>query len=173
MLSCNYFRIRRLADSEMVQQTYHPEHYGATSLEQYTLRFEIMNQDNIIGSMSLIKQHHISFNNAFKGIIWAFTTQPNFRIHLLLSIFSMLLGILLQISYLEMVLIVLTIVFGLGIEMVNTSIEAMTDLITIEWKQQAKIAKDVAAGMMLLTAIGATLIAGLIFLPKLINIFFL
>lgn len=132
-----------------------------------------MNKDNIIGSMSLIRHHHISFKNAFNGIIWAFTTQPNFRIHLLLSISSILLGILLQISYLEMTVIILTIVFGLGIEMVNTSIEAMTDLITLEWRQQAKIAKDVAAGMMLLTTIGAILVAGLIFLPKLINIFFL
>lgn len=76
-------------------------------------------------------------------------------------------GFALQVSYTEMTILVLTIVFGLGVEMVNTSIEAMTDLITDEWKQSAKIAKDVAAGMMLLTAIGATLVAGFIFIPKL------
>ncbi|MBI4066818.1 diacylglycerol kinase family protein, partial [Candidatus Gottesmanbacteria bacterium] len=54
-------------------------------------------------------------------------------------------------------------------EMINTSIEAMTDLITSEWRQQAKIAKDVSAGMMLLTAIGAILVALFIFLPKIVK----
>ncbi|MBM3283042.1 diacylglycerol kinase family protein [Candidatus Gottesmanbacteria bacterium] len=118
--------------------------------------------------MSLIRHHRISFKNAARGIIWAFTTQPNFRVHLLLSFCAIILGYVLKITYTEFTIIVLTIVFGLGIEMVNTSIEAMTDLITKEYRQEAKIAKDVSAGMMLLVAIGAVVIAGLIFLPKLL-----
>lgn len=120
--------------------------------------------------MNLIHKHRISFKNAIDGIVWAFSTQPNFRIHICLSIFAISLGIWLQISQLEMTIIIFTIVFGLGIEMVNTSLEAMTDLITKEYRQEAKIAKDVSAGMMLLAAIGATVIAGLIFLPKLLNL---
>jgi diacylglycerol kinase len=68
-----------------------------------------------------------------------------------------------------MTLIILTIVFGLGIEMVNTAIESMTDLIKKEYSLEAKIAKDVAAGMMLLTAIGALFVAGFIFIPKLLS----
>lgn len=120
--------------------------------------------------MNLIRQHHISFKNAFAGIKWAFTTQPNFRIHLSLSILAIILGIWLQISYLEMTVIIFTIVFGLGMEMVNTSLEAITDLVTSQWRRQAKIAKDVAAGMMLLSAIGTAVVASLIFLPKLFNL---
>lgn len=69
-----------------------------------------------------------------------------------------------------MTILVLTIVFGLGIEMVNTSIEAMTDLITREWHKEAKIAKDVSAGMMLLAATGAVCVALLIFLPRFWNL---
>ena len=120
--------------------------------------------------MNLIRQHHISFKNAINGLIWAFTSQPNFKVHFSLSLSAIILGLILQISRVEMTILVLTIVFGLGIELVNTSIEAMTDLITSEWRQEAKIAKDVAAGMMLLVAIGAVAVAGLIFLPKLLNL---
>jgi diacylglycerol kinase len=71
-----------------------------------------------------------------------------------------------------MTILVFAIIFGLGIEMVNTSIEAMTDLITTEWRKQAKVAKDVSAGMMLLAAFGTVLIASLIFLPKLWQLFY-
>jgi diacylglycerol kinase (ATP) len=120
--------------------------------------------------MNLIRQHHISFKNAINGLIWAFTSQPNFKVHFSLSLGAIILGLILQISRVEMTILVLTIVFGLCIELVNTSIEAMTDLITSEWRQEAKIAKDVAAGMMLLVAIGAVVVAGFIFLPKLLNL---
>lgn len=121
--------------------------------------------------MNLIRRHHISFKHAMDGIIWVFTSQPNFRVHFVLSTVAILLGFILKITYIEMTIIILTIFFGLGVEMVNTSIEAMTDLITTEYKQTAKIAKDVAAGMMLLAAIGAILVACLIFLPRLVILF--
>jgi len=131
----------------------------------------IFQQYSIIEYMSLIRHHHISFKNAVNGLFWAFSTQPNFRVHFFLSLTVLILGFYLKISYLEMTILVLTIAFGLGIEMVNTSIEAMTDLITRQYRQEAKIAKDVAAGMMLLTSIFAVVIACLIFIPKIINIF--
>ncbi|OGF99279.1 hypothetical protein A2Y99_01165 [Candidatus Gottesmanbacteria bacterium RBG_13_37_7] len=120
--------------------------------------------------LKTIRKHHISFKNAFNGIRLAFTSQPNFRVHLSFSFLAIVLGVILRISYMEMVLLIFTIVFGLTVEMVNTSIEAMTDLITKEWKVEAKIAKDIAAGMMLLTAIGAVFVAILIFIPYLIQI---
>lgn len=116
--------------------------------------------------MELLRKHHISFKHAIDGIIWAFTTQPNFRVHLILASMAILLGVFLRITYIEMTILCLTIVFGLGVEMINTAMESMTDLITTEYKQSAKIAKDVAAGMMLLTAIGAIIVAALIFLPR-------
>lgn len=119
--------------------------------------------------MNRIRRHHISFKHAFDGIIWAFKTQPNFQVHLTLSFMAIIGGIYFQITAVEMTIIVLTIIFGLGIEMVNTSIESMTDLIKKEYSLEAKIAKDVAAGMMLLTAIGALIVAGIIFIPKLVS----
>lgn len=113
-----------------------------------------------------IAQHHISFRNASAGIHWAFTTQPNFQVHSVLSVCAIALTVILQCSAIETTIIILTIVMGLSAEMINTAIESVTDLVTKEWHREAKIAKDVSAGMMLLTAYGAVLVACLIFLPK-------
>lgn len=121
--------------------------------------------------MNLIKRHHISLKHAWDGLVWSFRTQPNFKIHSVLTLAAVLLGFYLKISELEMTIIILTVVFGFGVEMVNTSIESMTDLITSEYREKAKIAKDVSAGMMLLTAFGALVIASIIFIPKLLTLF--
>ena len=117
-----------------------------------------------------IRRHTISFKNAFAGIVWAVRTQPNFRVHLFLSLAALVLGSILTISYIEMTIIVFTIILGLTCEMINTSIEAMTDLITTEHRENAKIAKDVAAGMMLTTATGAVVVAIFIFVPHILNL---
>lgn len=121
--------------------------------------------------MEIIRKHHISFKNAFAGLIWAFKTQPNFRVHFFFAALALVFGFFLNVSFVEMTIIVLTIVVCLGVEMVNTSIESMTDLITTEWRSEAKIAKDVSAGMMLLAAIGAVVVACILFLPKIITLF--
>jgi len=81
-------------------------------------------------------------------------------------VLALWMGHLLKISSVEMALIVFAIVLGLTAEMVNTSIEAMTDLITKEWRQEARIAKDVSAGMMLTAAIGTVVMAIVIFGPR-------
>lgn len=120
--------------------------------------------------IKLIRKHKISFKNAFAGLFWAFSTQPNFKVHFTLATLALLAGFFLKISFLEMTILVLTIVLGLVVEMMNTSIEAMTDLITLKWSKQAKIAKDVAAGMMLLTAIGAVVVVTLILGPHIFKL---
>lgn len=113
----------------------------------------------------ILRKHHISFKNALAGMGWAFRTQPNFRVHFAFSVFALLLAWYFHISRAETALIVFAIVLGLGAEMINTSLESMTDLITKEWRSEAKIAKDVAAGMMLLVATGAVIVALVIFAP--------
>src|SRR3990172_1478819 len=116
-----------------------------------------------------LRKHHISFIHDYEGIRWAFTTQPNFTVHLTLSCIAVAGGLFFQVSPVEWMMITATIVFGLVCEIINTSLESITDLVTQEWRVKAKIAKDVAAGMMLIYAFGAVLIAIIIFLPKIIN----
>ncbi len=116
--------------------------------------------------METIRQHHISLKNAFSGIWWALRTQPNFKIHLTLSILAVFLGVIFKLTLPEWVILIFTIFWGLATEMLNTSIEAITDLVTQEWRQEAKIAKDVSAGMMLVVALGALCIGFILFVPK-------
>lgn len=115
----------------------------------------------------LIRRHTISFKTAFSGLVWALSTQPNFRVHILVSLVAIGLGVYLGISNIEWAIIVFTIVLGFTSEMINTAIESMTDLITNQWSKEAKIAKDVAAGMMLTVAVGAVIVGLMIFLPYL------
>ncbi len=114
------------------------------------------------------RSHKDSFKDAFAGLAWSLKTQPNFRIHLFLATVAILLSWFLQITLVEFAIIIFAIVLGLTAEMINTSIESMTDLITTEYRQSAKIAKDVAAGMMLTTAIGVILVAIVIFIPHIL-----
>ncbi len=114
-----------------------------------------------------LKKHHDSIKTALAGIVWSVKTQPNFRIHLTLSLLVLFAGWWVGISSIEMTILVFAIVLGLSAEMINTALESMTDLITTEWRQEAKIAKDVSAGMMLLVALGVVIVAILIFGPYL------
>lgn len=113
----------------------------------------------------ILRKHTISFKNAFAGIWWAVKTQPNFRVHLVLSTLALLLSAYFRISNSEWTIIIFTIILGLSAELINTALEEMTDLITKEWRQEAKIAKDVSAGMMLVTALGAVAVAVFVFWP--------
>ncbi|MDO8451596.1 MAG: diacylglycerol kinase family protein [bacterium] len=110
-----------------------------------------------------LRRHHISFKNAWAGITWSFKTQPNFRVHAVLALSALLLGWYFRITALEWTVLIFTIVLGISGEMINTSLECMTDLITKEWKIEAKRAKDVSGGMMLVLAIGAACVGIIIF----------
>jgi diacylglycerol kinase len=114
----------------------------------------------------MFKKHTISFKNAFNGLIWSLKTQPNYRVHLSLSLLAIILGFLLKISYFEFLLIVFLITVGLVIETINTAIEEATDAIDTKIREDIKITKDVSAAAMLIYAIGATIIALMIFVPK-------
>lgn len=117
----------------------------------------------------LIHQHTISFKHAFEGLLWAFTSQPNFRVHAFLSLVVIVLGLLFKITRIEYTILLFTIILGFSGELINTALEAMTDLITQEWRKEAKIAKDVSAGMMLFIAIGSITVALFIFTPYILK----
>lgn len=119
----------------------------------------------------MFKRHTISFKNAFQGLIWALKTQPNYKIHLLLSLISIGAGFWLKISYMEFLIIIFLITVGLVIETINTSIEAASDAIDTKIREDIRITKDVAAASMLIYAIGSAVIASVIFIPKIFLIF--
>lgn len=117
----------------------------------------------------MFRKHTISFKNAYNGLVWSLKTQPNYRIHLFLSLLSILIGFYLKISYFEFLLIIFLITVGLVIETINTAIEEATDAIDTKIREDIRIAKDVSAGAMLIYAIGATVMALMIFIPKIMK----
>jgi diacylglycerol kinase len=119
----------------------------------------------------MIRKHTISFKHALDGLVAALSTQPNYRIHLLLSLVSIIGGIFFQISYFEFLTIGILITVGLVIETVNTAIEETCDAIDESIRPDIKIAKDTAAAAMLVFAIGSVILAGFIFIPRIISFF--
>jgi len=109
-----------------------------------------------------------SFGYAFAGLFYCVRTQRNFRIHLATGTAATLVGLLLGLSPVEWAVLAVTMVLVLSAEMVNTMIEALVDLVTQEYHPLAKTAKDVAAGVVLLTAIGAVVVGLIIFGPRLL-----
>ncbi|MCR4263501.1 MAG: diacylglycerol kinase family protein [Candidatus Roizmanbacteria bacterium] len=111
-----------------------------------------------------------SFAHAIDGIAAAFQEHQNFRIHTVTAIVVIMAGFAFQISRIEFLIIIFTINLMFIVEMVNTSVEEITNLVTIKWAKQAKIAKDVAAGMALLTAVSSVVVGIVIFVPYLIEL---
>jgi diacylglycerol kinase (ATP) len=110
-----------------------------------------------------------SFGYAFAGLGYCLRTQRNFRIHLSIGLLGSIAGLLFGLSLLEWAVFGVMVVTVLAAEMVNTMVEALVDLVTSEYHPLAKVAKDVAAGVVLLTAIGSVVVGTLIFLPKLLT----
>ena len=106
-----------------------------------------------------------SFGYAFEGIWTGIRNERNMKIHCLAIIFVTLAGTMFQISAVEWCICLL--LFGLvaALELVNTAVEAVVDLVTEEKKPLAKIAKDTAAGAVLFAAIISVIIGCIIFLP--------
>lgn len=109
-----------------------------------------------------------SFGYAFEGIWTVISRERNMKIHCSAAVCVTIAGFLLHISKQEW--ITCFILFGLimSLEMVNTAIEAVVDLVTSERKPLAKKAKDVAAGAVLISAIFAAVIGLMIFIPKIV-----
>lgn len=119
--------------------------------------------------MSRLRQHTISLKHALDGVIYTFRTQPNFQIHSAFAILAIIASIYFQVSATESAVILFIIGLVLVAEMINTSIESVVDLAIDQFHDKAKIAKDVSAGMVLITAILAVLVGIVIFLPHLLT----
>lgn len=115
----------------------------------------------------------ISFKYAWAGVRYAFITQRNFRIHTIVATLALSLGFYLQVSAMEMAVITITCAMVMILELINTAIESVVDLTVKQtYHELAKIAKDCAAGAVLLSAIAAVLVAGFILLPPLLRLIF-
>ena len=108
-----------------------------------------------------------SFNYAFEGIIYVVRTQRNMRIHFIVALAVLPLGVLLGVSRIEMLALILAVAFVLLMEMANTALEMTIDVATPAFDPRARAAKDIAAGMVLVSAVTALFVGYLVFAPRL------
>lgn len=110
-----------------------------------------------------------SFRYAWSGIVYLFRTQRNARVHLAAAIFFTLLGFWLGLSPTQFAILWAIMTVVMAAEAVNTAVEAIVDLAIDRYHPLAKIAKDTAAGAVLLAAIGAVAVGVALFLPLLVS----
>ena len=110
-----------------------------------------------------------TFGYAFEGILTGIRKERNMRIHTAAMILVVFFGTVLGLSATEWCICLILFGLVMALELVNTAVEAVVDLVTEERKPLAKIAKDTAAGAVLIAAIMAAVIGCIIFLPKILE----
>ena len=108
-----------------------------------------------------------SFNYAFEGVIHVLRTQRNMRIHFLIAVGVLVAGLAAGVSRFELMALLLAIAFVLIAGMVNTAVEHTIDVATTSFDPMAKLAKDIAAGAVLIASATAVAIGYLVFASRL------
>ena len=111
-----------------------------------------------------------SLGYAISGIIQCIQKERNIKIHLVFMFLVIICGFLFQLSITEWLVCILLFGLVISLELVNTAIEAVVDLCTQEYHPLAKIAKDTAAGAVLISAIATVVIGLIIFVPKILSL---
>ena len=109
-----------------------------------------------------------SFIYAFKGLTYAFKTQLNFKIHCVVAILVITLGLIINLSITEWLWIAISIGLVIIIELLNTAIEVLVDLISPQKQPKAGAIKDLAAAAVLVSVLVALTVGLFIFIPKFI-----
>ncbi len=108
-----------------------------------------------------------SVSHAWAGLIHTFLTQQNARLHVIAALAAVALAAWLQVDSIRWAILLLTIGAVCAGETINTTVEALVDLLSPEWHERAKVAKDVSAGAVLLLGITAIAVGLLVLGPPL------
>ncbi len=111
-----------------------------------------------------------ALKNSMNGLIYSIKEQKNLKIQLFIALIVVILSIVLKINKIEIFFVCISICFVVFAEIVNTSIEKVVDLVTEEYNEKAKLAKDIAAGAVIISSLNAVIIGMIIFGDKIINI---
>ena len=107
-----------------------------------------------------------SFNFAFEGIIHVLRTQRNLRIHFAIAFAVLIFALIVDVTKMELIALLISVTFVLIAEMLNTAVEAAIDIATTSFDPMAKLAKDIAAGAVLIAAINAIAVGYIVFSGK-------
>ena len=122
-------------------------------------RLKLQGKTNFIDSM----------NHALDGINYTLDHERNFKIEMIIAMLVIVAGFFFKVSKVEWLILLITTSSVLVLELVNTSIERCVDLITKDYQELAKHAKDVSAGAVLLASIFSVCVGIIIFLPKILE----
>jgi diacylglycerol kinase (ATP) len=107
-----------------------------------------------------------SFNYAIEGVVHVLRTQRNMRIHFAVAVVVLFVAVAVGVSRLELIALLLSITFVLVAEMINTAVEGTIDAATTSFDPMAKLAKDIAAGAVLIASVNAVAVGYLVFAGK-------
>ena len=110
-----------------------------------------------------------TFGNALEGIEYCFNSEINFKFHLIAAVAVLIGSYILELSVLEFVICLVLIGLVITLELVNTVIEIVVDMVEPRENPLAKIAKDAASGAVLVMAITSAIVGLIIFLPKVLT----
>lgn len=112
-----------------------------------------------------------SANYAIEGILHGAKTQRHLRYHFFSAAFVLFLSYLLGISRIEFIIISLAVILVISAEMLNSAVEAIVDILSPEYSEKARVAKDIAAGAVLIAAFGAAVLGYMVLFPYLKALF--
>jgi diacylglycerol kinase (ATP) len=107
-----------------------------------------------------------SMNYAFEGVIHVLRTQRNLRIHFAVAALVLVAAVVVNVAKFELLALLISITFVLIAEMLNSAVEAAIDIATTSFDPMAKLAKDIAAGAVLIAAINALVVGYIVFSDK-------
>lgn len=110
-----------------------------------------------------------SFNYAIEGIIYAVKTQRNIKVHLIMAMLAMILAVVLNVTRVELLILMLTIGLVISTELINTAIEEVVNLAHEGIHPLARVAKNVAAGAVLFSSVMAVGVGYIILFQRLIR----
>ena len=141
----------------------------ANSVQQQLER----NQQQRVKAWRVATSLGVSFKYAAAGVSYAFHTQRNFRIHCVMGTLAISIGALLNLTGAEMAIICITSGLVLTLELLNTAIESVVDLtVGQNYHDLAKIAKDCAAGAVLISAFASVMVGICLIAPKVMSLLF-
>ncbi|WP_245411624.1 diacylglycerol kinase [Alkalicoccus urumqiensis] len=113
-----------------------------------------------------------SFVYAAAGVVFTWKNEQNFRIHTVAAAAAFLLAQVLRVPLIEQAVLAVAVGAVLCLELVNTALEHITDVLIQTYDERAKIIKDTAAGGVLVFALTAAVVGGMIFIPRIVHILF-
>ncbi len=116
-----------------------------------------------------IRRFLLSFKYSIQGLKIAYRDEQSMWIHLTITTLAVIAGFWLQISAMEWLIVIILITLVLGAELINTAIEAVVDLVTGEYHELAKYAKDLASASVFIYSMLALTCGAIIFVPKIID----